>query len=212
MNEVINYNSGNLKKYSSKFFPKKLLINQFNEKLLEKIYLFSYNSPPPIRILDAGCGEGFITKLIKDKIRHAEIIGVDESIRALNEARLRNPNIKFLLSDISEMKFTNNAFDIVVCCEVLEHLKNPESAIIELKRVASKMLVLTVPLEPWFRIGNFMSLQNISRFGNPADHINHWTMSKFKRDMSNFFREYDCSWTISFPWIVLCACKKKNNE
>lgn len=212
MKNLIQYNNGNIKKYSSRFAPKRILIDKFNEHLLEKIYLFSYNAPTPVRILDAGCGEGFITKMIKDKIQHSDIIGIDGAREALEEAQRRSPDVKFLWSDILKLQFSDKYFDIVVCCEVLEHLKNPESAIVELQRVASKMLIFTVPLEPWFRIGNFISLHNISRLGNPVDHINHWTMSKFKKYMSKFMGDYDCNWSISFPWIVLCACKKKYNE
>jgi SAM-dependent methyltransferase len=52
-----------------------------------------------------------------------------------------------LVSDILHLPFEDNAFDLVICSEVLEHVRNHEAAISELVRVLKpgKNLAVSVP-------------------------------------------------------------------
>jgi len=52
--------------------------------------------------------------------------------------------------DIQDLDYDDNSFDIVLALEVLEHVPDPIEAISELKRVAKKQLIISVPNEPWF--------------------------------------------------------------
>ena len=52
--------------------------------------------------------------------------------------------------------------------------RNPSSALKEIARVASKYLIVLVPSEPFFMLGNLMRGKNILQCGNDQDHINHW--------------------------------------
>jgi ubiquinone/menaquinone biosynthesis C-methylase UbiE len=52
--------------------------------------------------------------------------------------------------DVQNLSFEDNSFDIVLCQEVLEHVPDPIAAMKELKRVAKKQLVISVPNEPFF--------------------------------------------------------------
>lgn len=47
-----------------------------------------------------------------------------------------NPSVEYIQGDITTMSFQDNAFDFVMCTEVLEYLKEPEVALKELIRVA----------------------------------------------------------------------------
>lgn len=120
------------------------------------------------------------------------------------------------------MPFENAAFDIVICSEVLEHLQYPGRALRELARVSGNMLLLTVPNEPWFCLGNLFALKNIQRFGNPIGHINHWTYRGFVKYINALFSDrykksakgvpimfgggYSES-TRSFPWTIVLMRK-----
>lgn len=91
---------------------------------------------------------------------------------------------------------------MVCCTEVLEHLPDPAKAVAELLRVADKYVVLSVPNEPWFCLGNLISGKNISRLGNPVDHINHYTgrgFVKFLRQCGAVkIKTFNCLvWTIA---------------
>lgn len=70
------------------------------------------------RILDAGCGDGRFSHMIKDV--GAQIVGVDYSERAITFAKAFSPTVSFRCADLSS--FQNEPFDKVYCIEVIEHL------------------------------------------------------------------------------------------
>src|SRR3989344_4688967 len=149
------------------------------EKLILKFFyyvLFSeLKNINPKKILDAGAGEGFtIDKIQKEGIGE-EIEGIEYSQDAINLAKEHHPNAKIARGDIHNLSFPDNTFDLVLCTEVLEHVTDPENALKELVRVSSKYVVLTVPNEPLFMLGNFIRGKNMKRWGNDMEHINHWT-------------------------------------
>lgn len=85
---------------------------------------------------------------------------------------------------------------------MLEHLQEPDKALKEIIRVASKGVIITVPNEPWFCLGNLLVLKNIRRLGNPQDHINHWTSFKFRKFILSSAEEFIFSFGKSFPWNI----------
>ena len=62
-----------------------------------------------------------------------------------------------LKEDVQQLSFKDNAFDIVLCQQVLEHVPDPVRAIKELQRVAAGQLIITVPYEPFFTLARFGS-------------------------------------------------------
>ena len=59
-----------------------------------------------------------------------------------------------MFGDATALPFPDQAFDLVLAIEVLEHVPGPESALAELARVCSGTLVASVPFEPIWRAGN----------------------------------------------------------
>lgn len=51
----------------------------------------------------------------------------------------------FCVGDIGQLPFKNNSVDTVLAFEVLEHLKEPSSALQELQRVSRKNIIISVP-------------------------------------------------------------------
>lgn len=205
---VQEYNSGNKDKYETKNPLKRKMVMALHRKMLGYIKEISQGKGDSFRILDAGCGEGFFSAKIYDEFPHASIVGCDGAQEALVIARKINPSIKFEQANIYEMPYRDKEFDLVVCSEVLEHLKDPKSALCELDRVGKNLLV-TVPHEPWFRLGNLASLHNITRLGDPIDHINHWTFSGFKEFIRTSLKR-DCLFDRSFPWSIMVTHEIKN--
>lgn len=204
--EKIKYNSGNYDKYNSKNPLKRWMIDRLNTKIFGGGVFCEFvrkyrNNAAPVRILDAGCGEGFISNLMYEKIENAEIVGLEYTSEALDIARKQNGKITYIQGDICNMPFEKVSFDVVVCMEVLEHLREPEKALRELQRVCRGLLVISVPNEPWFCMGNLLALKNVSRFGNPIDHINHWTFGGFKKLIKRLLVN-DVSFDKSFPWSI----------
>ena len=93
---------------------------------------------------------------------------------------------------------------------MLEHLEDPAAALAELQRVAGYAVLLTVPDEPWFCMGNLLVCKHVRRFGNPPGHINHWTYRKFL----SYVRSHilcgggDLEHGKSFPWSVVLIRKE----
>jgi ubiquinone/menaquinone biosynthesis C-methylase UbiE len=111
-----------------------------------------------------------------------------------------------MVGSIYNLPFENNSMDIVLCSEVLEHLEKPEKGLRELLRAARHSVVLSVPNEPFFRMGNMLAFKNVSRLGDPPDHIQHWSAGGFvkwvKKNADGF---YCCQ--KSFPWTIVVIRK-----
>lgn len=135
----------------------------------------------PVSILDVGCGEGFtLERLRKAKIgKHLE--GVDYLDLAIKLGKKEHPQLILKKGSIYDLKYKANSFDVVICSEVLEHVDDPEKGLEELVRVSKKYVVLSVPNEPFFMLGNLLRGKNVSRLGNDIEHINHWTFWQFRK-------------------------------
>ena len=62
----------------------------------------------------------------------------------------------------------------MLALEVLEHLEDPAAAVAEMRRVSSRAVALTVPLEPFFRGGNLARGRYVERLGSTPGHLNTW--------------------------------------
>lgn len=198
-----NYTSGNYEKYITKNKLKQKMIKRMQQMMINiirsEIKLCDEDTP---YLLDAGCGEGFITDLIQRELKSLRIKGMDHSEEAVAQAKRLFPAIDFDTEDIYNLGYGDNSFDIVICTEVLEHLTEPARGLSELLRVAKKTIILSVPNDPVFRIGNMMVLKNVTRFGNPIDHIQHWTKTGFLKWVQ---KNTNCniSYKSAFTWVIV---------
>ena len=104
-------------------------------------------------VLDIGCGEGrHSLGLYVD--REVNAIGIDLSTEDLKIAKSRikdftvtdtnKSSCAFGVGDIQSLPFTDNAYDAVICSEVLEHLESLDNAVSEIVRVLKPGGVLAV--------------------------------------------------------------------
>jgi ubiquinone/menaquinone biosynthesis C-methylase UbiE len=89
-------------------------------------------------LLDVGCGNGFFTYHLA---KFYDVTGLDFSKRMLKI----NPHRKLVHGDVENLPFDNNSFDVVFCSDLLHHLKTPEKAVKEMKRVAKKYIIISEP-------------------------------------------------------------------
>lgn len=92
------------------------------------------------RVLDVGCGSGSMARLIAQSFPQAEVFGVDVRQEYLDFAKARardegSRNLTFRLGDVFALPFADASFDVVWTKYLLQWLKEPKSALAELKRV-----------------------------------------------------------------------------
>jgi ubiquinone/menaquinone biosynthesis C-methylase UbiE len=89
------------------------------------------------KILDAGCGEGFLSRLMAE--RGASVTGVDYSEKFLEIARERSSDdlrIDYLHANLEHLDMLNDdTFDFVVSCLVLQDILDYQAAVEEMYRV-----------------------------------------------------------------------------
>jgi 2-polyprenyl-3-methyl-5-hydroxy-6-metoxy-1,4-benzoquinol methylase len=90
------------------------------------------------RVLDAGCGNGYLCRLLSK--RGARVVGVDVSERAIELAKVAESEeprgVEYYVRSLSDLSiFKKNTFDFVVSNIVLCDLQNLKHAISELHRV-----------------------------------------------------------------------------
>ena len=152
-------------------------------------YLYEMlESTKPDSILDAGCGEGFVLSFVAEQSPELRLFGVDLSEAAVSYAREHFGSIAtFRKGNLYRLPFSDNSFDTVLCSEVLEHIEDPDRAVLELKRVARHNVLITVPHEPYFQWLN--TLGRWFRFNPDAGHINFWTVKTFEQFMNKHFNQ-----------------------
>lgn len=190
-------------KYHSKNPIARTLMNGFYRELNHNLDKVKFQ-----RVLDAGCGEGEITNLIDNKFNDLkELKGMELESETIEEANKRFPNLDISQGSIYELPFSNDTFDLVVTCEVLEHLDNPLKGLEEIIRVSSKYILVSVPREPIWRICNVLRGKYIKGLGNTPGHIQHWS----KQEFISFIEKRADIINISspFPWTMILAEVKK---
>jgi len=164
----------------------------------------------PKSIHEIGCGEGFW-------VLHWNQLGIasrgsDFSKQVIDLARenavqkgLSTEN--FYVKSIYDINPEQDSADLVVCCEVLEHLERPNEALDALKKIVNNNLILSVPKEPLWHFLNMLRVKYLLKYGNTPGHIQQWSKSRFIQLVSRYFEIVEVK--TPFPWtMVLCHAKK----
>lgn len=90
------------------------------------------------KMLDAGCGEGAVSRFFSQADSSLSIEGIDFSDIRIKQAKNYSQdfkNINFTAGYLEKLNFDNNSFDFIVSRYVYEHLNDPFSVSKELHRV-----------------------------------------------------------------------------
>jgi len=120
----------------------------------------------PRAILDAGCGTGGTLSHLQGM---GELWGCDVAVEALDACRERGfANVK--RTPVQEMDFPDERFDVVVSCDVIEHIAEDDQAMEEMARVLRPggILVMTVPAHRWLWSAHDEALDHKRRYETAA--------------------------------------------
>ena len=142
---MTNFVEGNFEdKYNSKNPVSRVLMNSFLTKATKLIK--NINSKEIASICEIGVGEGELLKNIIKIFPKAKYSATDLSKRKVKDAEnnLKKNMINFSVQNAEKLsKYRDNEFDLVICCEVLEHVKNYKKALKELRRILKQRKYLT---------------------------------------------------------------------
>lgn len=168
-------------KYTSTNPAIRFLTNRFLERLDDTFARVAAQAPDA-RVAEIGCGEGEIAARLHE--RWGNVAAVDLPDAGLRREWQSRPGPHFLHGDATRLPFPDNTFDVLASVEVLEHLDDPVAGLREYARVARSHLVLSVPREPVFRLGNLVAGRHVRSLGNTPGHLNHWSSPDFLRFVS----------------------------
>lgn len=132
---------------------------------------------------EIGCGEGNLALILADLGMTVRGSDVSEQVIEQAQSRTRDAgaSIDLRVADVYNLTPDTDAADLIVCCEVLEHLPDPASALNILSRLARQRLLVSVPREPIWRVLNMARGKYLFRLGNTPGHVNHWSKHGFLR-------------------------------
>jgi SAM-dependent methyltransferase len=151
-------------------------------------------------IVDVGVGEGLcLERVLASPAVDARVVGVEYRHDKAVVAR-RLDGVAPVVGDAGMLPLPARCAELVTCIEVLEHLPAVAPAVAELARVTIDRCVVSVPWEPWFRLGNLGRGKNVARLGNDPEHVQWFTPARLRRTLGASFG--DVRVVRAFPWII----------
>ncbi|MGH6680345.1 MAG: class I SAM-dependent methyltransferase, partial [Bradyrhizobium sp.] len=95
-------------------------------------------------VCDVGCGTGYLLKRIRERRPESSYTGIDF---VLYPDQMTVEGIEFKRGMVEELPFADETFDTVLCTHVLEHILDYRKALLELRRVTRRRLIIVVPQE-----------------------------------------------------------------
>jgi len=192
-------------KYGSRNPIVRWIMSGFNESLSE---LVARTTPKTIH--EIGCGEGYW--VLRWNRQGMTACGSDFSSQVIEIARENavedglSPDV-FAQASIYDVEPDRDRADLIVCCEVLEHLECPEEGLRALQRSVEKHVILSVPREPVWRALNILRGKYLPDMGNTPGHIQHWGRPDFVKLVSKYFDIVEVKTPL--PWTMVLGRVKE---
>lgn len=134
-------------------------------------------------VLDIASGSGYGTKIIAEQAKKVFGVDVSEESVAYSNEYFGAKNIEYLVGDAEKIPLDNESVDVVVSFETIEHIKDYENFLAEIKRVLKPdgLLVLSTPNDTEFVEDNEFHLHQFT-----FEELKKLTEKYFKNNTSYF--------------------------
>ena len=104
------------------------------DRILDGVYGETY--------LEVGCGRGYLARRMSERgnMTACDIVVTDET-------RATSTKVNWQIGSVESLPFPDQSFDTVVTTHTLEHVRDLQKALQELRRVTRKRLIVVVPCE-----------------------------------------------------------------
>lgn len=134
-----------------------------------------------MKVLDIACGDGYGSYYMSQYANN--VVGVDIDKVTINSAKNKyiNNNLSFLEGSIIDLPFEDNLFDLIVCFETIEHIKEYDKAIQQIKRVLKNegLLIMSTP--------NKLEYSDKRNYKNQF-HYHEFYINEYKEWVEKYFR------------------------
>jgi 2-polyprenyl-3-methyl-5-hydroxy-6-metoxy-1,4-benzoquinol methylase len=186
-------------KYHASHPVARFLMRRFESALDELLRLAG-----PETVHEVGCGEGYWVLHWSEAGIKARGSDFSDQVLRVAEANARQRGLSpqmFSHANIYELDSKRDSADLIVCCEVLEHLENPSDALRSLQAIVRRHIIISVPREPLWRLMNLAGGRYVVRLGNTPGHLQHWSRRRFIQAVSTCFEVLEVRTPI--PWTML---------
>lgn len=199
--------SGNLRKHTSHNPLQRLLLRRFHDHIAALAAQALQGSGDRPVVVEVGCGEGFVLAALQRSLPAllgrpggVRLAGLDLRLDALAVAAGLAPGAGLARAEALHLPLPDGAADVALCLEVLEHLPDPWPAVAELRRVARRAVLVSVPDQPWFALANLARGKNLPTWGDDPEHLHHWRGGTFVRLLERRIPVERVQ--RSFPWVI----------
>lgn len=146
----------------------------------------------PRKILEIGCGTGFVLSKIRTIYPHAHLSGSDIYTEGLGFAAKRVPDATLFQMDARHIPF-DQEFDLIGAFDVLEHIEEDEMVLAQMYQACTQggRLLLTVPQHRWMW----------SRMDDFAHHQRRYTRTELIRKLEH--AGFQVEYATSFVSLLL---------
>jgi ubiquinone/menaquinone biosynthesis C-methylase UbiE len=129
--------------------------------------------------VDIGCAQGHYLQKAKKFTPH--VFGLEYSAEKIEQIKNKE-QLHIVNANAEKIPFGEKSFDFVLCSEVLEHVPNWKKALRELKRIARKKILVTIPLEKSLFWKNFSKFAPMETRG----HLHSLESKDIEKQMNGF--------------------------
>ena len=156
----------------------------------------------PDSVLEVGAGEGEVAGRLRDRFPGMPLAVLDLPDPDL-QSRWGAAGLSGVVGSGTHLPFTDGAADLVMAIEVLEHVDDPGAVLRELVRAARTFLLVSVPREPVWRVGNMARGRYLGDLGNTPGHVQHWSRRGFVREVAKVADVVEVR--APLPWTMVLA-------